>query len=120
MRRREPIILRYDLYAAAPQAAGRFMKYVSKREDGCWDWLGHTDGRTTRGQFFIYRIKTKAHLAAYRIFKGDRPRGKQAHHTCLNQSCVNPDHLVFLTQKEHYAEHKRLREEATACGVQSQ
>jgi hypothetical protein len=55
--------------------------------------------------------KEKSHHAAYMIFIGPKPQGKDAHHTCLNGSCVNPEHLEWLTRSEHLAEHRRLRAE---------
>lgn len=42
-----------------------------------------------------------AHRASYLIFLGDIPSGKDLHHICENPSCVNPDHLLPVTPKEH-------------------
>jgi hypothetical protein len=90
----------------------RFLVYVVKGEnsDDCWSWLG-VDDNYQRGAFRMpgRSSKTKAHHAAYMIFKGPRPEGKEAHHTCLNKTCVNPDHIQWLTKSEHRAEHRRLK-----------
>jgi hypothetical protein len=34
------------------------------------------------------------------------PRGKELHHLCGNVACINPDHLVAVTRKEHIAMEK--------------
>ena len=32
-------------------------------------------------------------------------KGLVAHHMCLNQRCINPDHLVAMTHSQHWAWH---------------
>lgn len=88
----------------------RFLAYVREEANGCWTWLGHDDN-FDRGMFYIpgYSNKVKSHHASYIILRGPRPEGKEAHHTCLNGSCVNPDHISWLTKSEHRAEHRRIK-----------
>ena len=76
--------------------------------DECWKWNGWTraDGRA-RMRFNGRRIY--AYEIAKILFRGEeRPEGYEAHHTCLDGTCINPDHIVYMTQAEHRAEHRRL------------
>jgi hypothetical protein len=37
----------------------------------------------------------------FELFKGAVPEGKEIHHSCGNPLCVNPEHLIAVTRKEH-------------------
>lgn len=77
------------------------------REDGCWQWLGHTDNRgygLTRGE--LYKVDARAHRAVMKLLGHHVPKGAHVHHRCKTTGCVNPDHLEVTTATEHFMEHK--------------
>lgn len=45
------------------------------------------------------------HRLAYLNAHGSIPAKHEIHHECHNKWCINPDHLVALTSKEHKALH---------------
>src|SRR4051812_16863729 len=101
-------------YKRGKTSKERFMTHVEFRENGCWEWTSvkASDGR---GLFRITPRKwLKAHLSAFELFVGPRQRDKEAHHICLDGTCVNPFHLDFLTHAEHSALHAKLRREAAS------
>ena len=52
----------------------------------------------------------KAHRAAYMLFVGEIPEGKQVCHTCDVKNCVNTDHLFVGTQQDNMLDmHKKGR-----------
>jgi hypothetical protein len=70
-------------------------------EEECWEWEGDLtkDGYPVVGEF-----KVRAHRLAFELANEQRILLKrQIHHTCYNRLCVNPFHLVMVTQKEHEA-----------------
>ncbi len=70
---------------------------------GCWEWqacLQHG-----YGQFNFKGKSRKAHRVSYEMFNGEIPKGLQVHHTCESKSCVNPLHLMVVTQVDHSAKH---------------
>lgn len=38
------------------------------------------------------------------------PKGHNVHHTCENKACLNGDHLVLMTSRDHRALHNRQRD----------
>lgn len=84
------------------------LAFIDVREDGCWWWMGGRMGKY--GSVNIPGAPQQyAHRIAHEIWVGEIGTGKTVHHRCENPSCVNPDHLVALTHKEHRQEHRRLR-----------
>lgn len=71
----------------------RFLKYVEKRLDGCWWWIGarRGNGRNEYGAFWANGTQ-RAHIVAY-VWTHGEPNA-DLHHTCGNALCVNPEHLV--------------------------
>lgn len=51
--------------------------------------------------------RTLAHRVAYEQANGPIPAKHDIHHVCENPSCVNPDHLIALTRREHKRLHLR-------------
>jgi len=95
------------LKAAEP----RFLEKVNKQgqlkramTSRCWEWQGATDGYY--GQFTV-TVKGKqlvryAHVFAWSIKGGPLPtRSFQLHHLCANKLCVNPTHMVMVSQSGH-------------------
>lgn len=81
-----------------PKDWDRFFSKVSKREDGCWEWIG---GRFTQGYgvFVLGGKARRAHRVLYVWTHGDPGLGLD--HECRNRWCVNPDHLTPKTAKEN-------------------
>lgn len=73
-------------------------------EEECCLYTGHTDldgyGKLT------YRVNGKEyneyiHRIMYRHHVGELIKGLVLDHLCRNRSCINPDHLEQVTQKEN-------------------
>lgn len=81
----------------------RFRSKVSiDAATGCWNWTART-GYRGYGRY----QGSPAHRVAYEALVGSIPAGLQLHHECFNPSCVNPEHVVPLTPKEHGQRHVR-------------
>jgi hypothetical protein len=75
-------------------------KCTPEPSNGCWLWAGYVNERgyarlTYRGK--IYR----AHRFSYEAFVGEIPEGLVLDHLCRERSCVNPEHLEAVTNKEN-------------------
>ena len=75
-------------------------KVIKGRENGCWIWTGYKtwDGY---GQFRIRRERVYAHRVAYELLIGLIPDGLTLDHLCRNPSCVNPDHLEAVSERDN-------------------
>jgi len=67
----------------------------------CWEWTGYCEaggyGITT-----IDRTHYVAHRAVWENLVGSIPENLTLDHLCRNRSCVNPDHLEPVTQRENW------------------
>lgn len=81
----------------------RFMSYVDKSEDGCWNWRVLSTGGYGRTKWFKGDVKYTelAHRAAYQLFIGPIPDGCCIDHLCRNRGCVNPAHLEAVSTREN-------------------
>jgi len=101
--------------------AERFRAKISlDTATGCYNWTG---GRASQGRYPIVGVTGQApryaHNIAWEIANGrpvprtkpsDGSRRWEVHHRCQNRACVNPDHLLLLTSKQHTKAHQKLRE----------
>lgn len=70
---------------------------------GCWLWLGSIDGRGYAYMWVGSRNDGRTHLAhrlTWELFRGPIPDGLVVTHHCRARSCVNPDHLEVVTQRD--------------------
>lgn len=76
----------------------RFIEKLAFGSSDCWIWTGTVSagyGRmTSLGE-------NKAHRVAWRLFKGDIPKGMKVLHACDLMLCVNPGHLFLGTQQDN-------------------
>lgn len=72
---------------------------INKRT-GCWEW---SKARFVNGGYGAINIGGKimrAHVVSYELHWGrKREPGNVIAHTCHNPSCINPSHLVQVTQQ---------------------
>lgn len=78
----------------------RFWRHVTPSHDGCWEWGGDRLP-AGYGTFSCGGAKFYAHRFSYELHKGPIPEGLHIDHICRNTSCVNPDHLEAVTQREN-------------------
>jgi len=79
----------------------KFWDKVNKTDD-CWLWEGSKD-KLGYGRLFWMNGSKKiqlAHRVSYLLTKGFEPKNV-LDHLCRNPSCVRPDHLEDVTQKEN-------------------
>jgi hypothetical protein len=86
----------------------RFLKYVDKRDDGCWYWKGSV-ACTGYGNFYYKGRVCLAHRASLYIFNRNKTLtpGLQVSHSCGIRNCVNPDHLSEKTASENNGSDKK-------------
>lgn len=86
----------------------RFLKYVDKRDDGCWIWTGSV-AVTGYANFYYKGRVMLSHRASLLIF--DRVKsltpGLQVSHSCGNRNCVSPSHLSEKTPSENNGADKK-------------
>lgn len=84
---------------------------------GCVLWTGRvvTGSRgSAYGGVWLDGKTYHAHRVFFMLYNGPIPRGHVVHHTCENKLCVNPAHLVAITQSEHIHLHGAYRASSAA------
>lgn len=85
-------------YKENRDSARFWAKVAVTNEDKCWEWI---PGAGRRGHVLWGDRMELAHRVAYRLLHGEIPAGLVLDHLCMNQRCVNPDHLEPVTQGEN-------------------
>ena len=84
---------------------GRYVVEDCGYESSCWVWRGVMKPNTNYGRFTVYvsgrRHQWQAHRWSYTRFVGEIPDGMDIDHLCGNPSCVNPEHLEPVTNREN-------------------
>lgn len=73
---------------------------IPEPNTGCWLWLGSVD----RGGYARINVAGRnavAHRVAYEEFVGPIANDLQIDHLCRVRSCVNPQHLEPVSQREN-------------------
>lgn len=78
----------------------RFTKAYVVDESGCWLWKKACNQKGY-GAFYFLGMRGKAHRYSFLKYKGMIPEGLVIDHLCNVRSCVNPDHLRAVTNKEN-------------------
>jgi len=82
------------------QMLENFFDKVDALPNGCWIWEGGID-KVGYGRFKVNGKLLGSHRFSYEINKSKIPEKMVLDHLCKNPSCVNPDHLEAVTQKEN-------------------
>lgn len=79
--------------------------FLTISPDGCHLW---TRGLNRDG-YGIFDMKSGSrlvHRIMYEAPVGPIPPGHEAHHTCPNRHCANPEHVRIIVKKEHRPLHR--------------
>lgn len=89
-------------------------------ESGCWIWIGAKSGPPNGlngeqyGNFWTGIKPMRAHRFMYQFFIGKIPKEMVIDHLCRRPSCVNPNHMEIVTQREN------SRRSLSPAGLKSQ
>lgn len=72
----------------------------------CWEWQA-SKSIYGYGQIQINKKRRPAHTISWELYNGRKIRsGYHIHHICENKCCVNPAHLIEITNGEHKTLHQ--------------
>jgi hypothetical protein len=102
----------------------RFWSKVNKT-DNCWDWTGNFS-RNGSGSFNTSEGNGTSHRYSWSLHFGTVEKELRVLHTCGNQKCVRPDHLVLGDNKKkdtsivraHYKGRNFKLKACIACGAE--
>ena len=77
-------------------------KIAIDNKTGCWNWTGAHSRANGTGRIRYGGTVKDAHKVSYIVFVGPVKPGLHLHHICANRRCVNPDHLLPVTPREHF------------------
>ena len=63
--------------------------------DDCWLWTGHLRNG------YPYTKNRRANRVVFELFHRKLRSGEVVHHTCETKACLNPRHLVAMSNEEH-------------------
>lgn len=78
-------------------------KAIPDPNSGCWHWTGAVNhfGYGIMGLGHREDGIDRAHRVAYRLYKGETPKGLSVLHSCDVPCCVNPAHLRLGTDSDN-------------------
>lgn len=76
-------------------------------ETPCWIWQRYI-GPAGYGNIGINQQSLGAHRYFYEMLVGSIPEGMVVHHKCEVRACINPEHLMPVTQGEHRRIHREM------------
>lgn len=85
----------------------RELKRRSRITDrGCWEWQGSVNqyGYGSVSKVHGVSVESATHRISLAAKLGHELGKMQAHHTCANSRCCNPDHLELATNAENQGE----------------
>lgn len=92
-------------------------KVINDPASGCRIWTG---ALSSQGRYPTVAAGGGSGKVLYvhQVMAGPAPEGSppdgshryEVHHLCFRRSCVNPDHLTWLTHRQHMAIHAVVRE----------
>jgi HNH endonuclease len=71
-------------------------KLLRQSDDGCWLWLGGTNGRG-----YGMTASKYVHRMSWELMRGPIPEDLEIDHLCHARNCVNPDHMELVTHGEN-------------------
>jgi hypothetical protein len=74
----------------------------------CWFWTGNKD-KLGYGHIYYINKNYLVHRISFELSKGPIPTGLVIDHVCEKPSCINPEHLDAVTQKENVNRARRKR-----------
>ena len=72
---------------------------VDKNE--CWNVTSHIAELQGYIPVTFKGLRTRAHRLSYIFANGDIPKGGIIRHSCDNNSCINPKHLIMGTKQDN-------------------